>query len=194
MRKQGWIIYVIFLLSSGCATPQAVKSLSSEQLKVQKESRKACAEYFQIVEKTVENMVAVFKMEDDRILEESIAIYQKQYRNVSQKSGTDSVSLLQEMAEKIRKATEDTQQVKSIYDQRLASLQKKHRELLSTMDVMVDAQATLDAYIRLEKTDEDFASALFSTLGINRQILEKYEGELQQILPNALRSQKGKQP
>jgi hypothetical protein len=60
------------------------------------------------------------------------------------------------------------------------------------MDAMVDAQATLDAYIRLEKGDEAFANALFSTLGINRQILEKYEGELQQILPNALISQKGK--
>jgi hypothetical protein len=48
MREQGCIAWIVFLLLTvaGCATPQAVKSLSSEQLKVQKESRKACGNIF----------------------------------------------------------------------------------------------------------------------------------------------------
>ena len=182
--KKYFIAIPFILLFVGCATPQAVKSLSSQQMKVQKALADSLKTYFPLIEKVIKNQIKVFKREEDEALKKQIRIFQAQYKNGTSKQSADKDKLLNELTEKTKKATDENRNTKLKYDQYLTSLKKKHQELITILETMVVAQATLNNYIQLERADEAIAGQIFSALGLDQEKLKSYCNEVNNILQN----------
>ena len=172
----------ISVLLAGCATPQSVKSLSAEQVKIQEETKSSLEQYFGIVEELVSNQVTSFKRQEDADLAKEIEIYLKRYHLDSSKAGANVDALSKELAEKIRKATEDSIQTKKSYELRLSDLKEKHKEVLLVFDTLTKSQKTLDNYIQLKKADEALASLLYSRLGVNESTITSYTNSISEIV------------
>lgn len=176
------ISLLIALSIQGCATPQVVKSLSTEQLKAQKFSMQTFTKYFTLIERVIENQAIKFKKDEDDALQSQITIYKKKYNSSVGKADADQNALLEELTEQVKKATEDAALARKVYDDRFKELRQKHQAILSMLDKMVIAQETLNTYIQIEKADEVIANSIFSALGTDQEKLENYGDEINRVL------------
>ena len=159
-----------------------MKSLSTEQVKVQEKTKVSLEQYFGIIEEFVSNFIVSLKQEEDIALEEEIEIYRKRFKSASSKVDADIDTLSKQFADDIEKATKNSIQTKESYDLRLNELREKHKELLLVFDALEKGQKTLDNYIQLEKADEAVANLLYSKLGVSESTITSYADSISEIV------------
>ena len=78
-----------------------MKSLSTEQVKVQEKTKVSLEQYFGIIEEFVSNFIVSLKQEEDIALEEEIEIYRKRFKSASSKVDADIDTLSKQFADDI---------------------------------------------------------------------------------------------
>lgn len=173
---------LVLIAISGCSTPQSVKSLSAEQLKLQQTTQTSFEEYFAIVEKLVENFVNASCAEEDLDLKNEVAIYRKKHVADAAKPGADLDSLSSDLAKKIQDATKQSNDRKVEYRNRLDIIRTKHKEMIQVLTYLSNGQSTLNSYIQIKKTDEAIASFIYSKLGVSEETVKNYATSISETL------------
>lgn len=173
---------IISAMLSGCATPQSLKSLSSEQVKVQGQTKASLQQYFSIIEQLVTNVIDNLKREEGIALKEEKALYQNKFKSESGKTGADIDALSKQLADDIEEATKKSIQAQETFDKRLNELKAKHKEILLVFDALEQGQKTIDNYIQLEKADEAVANLLYSKLGVSEKTVTSYANSISEIV------------
>ena len=170
-------------LFSACATPLAIKDLSSEQLTAQQQFRTALTALLERMQEIVSNQV--------QVIEQEIELTNKRRLEGGAKLVESSQMTPEEFAAAYMAETKVRADLLVRAKQNLAKLKSAHARLLTTYDDMIKAQQTLDQYLRLEKADEVAANSILASLGIRRQqvdaalevaaeALRAYEGNFEQ--------------
>ena len=161
----------LFLLLAGlaaCGTPESIKLLSGEQLKAQATVRAAIDESFkrmeQVVElqlKSVENKINDSKRLD--LVSGAKAVMVQQSTLTPEKFADITLSQFAAREKILAQARAKG-----------AALKEAHANVLRAYDQTVEAQRTLDNYLRLEQFDEKVANELLLTVGLTREELENW--------------------
>ena len=170
-HKQAVRCLGLFLLLAGlaaCGTPESIKLLSGEQLKAQATVRAAIDESFkrmeQVVElqlKSVENKINDSKRLD--LVSGAKAVMVQQSTLTPEKFADITLSQFAAREKILAQARAKG-----------AALKEAHANVLRAYDQTVEAQRTLDNYLRLEQFDEKVANELLLTVGLTREELENW--------------------
>ncbi len=162
------IIFLLFLalLVVGCATPKAVKQLSTEIVDVNVKYHQSLTTYFIVIEKFVDSQIKVAEFliaeSDDKI----IKLTKKKARFKLEKENPDINGILDEFEKAINEnATESHSDLNKLAELS-AQLKSKHQELLTIHVNVIDAQRKLDEYIQIEKADEAIVNNLLGMVGV----------------------------
>lgn len=149
-----FLFFYIFL--SGCATPQAVKSLSNEQVEIQKAFNKALTEYLTIIEKfTISQKNNAIKRINQR-LDEQISL-QEDLNSIDFLNISDDKKIKNQLSshgKKILQLNKSEQKNIKLIEERVYKLIEHHKKLLKTQSNLIQAQTKLNEYIQIEKADE----------------------------------------
>lgn len=159
-------IFLLLLASLvvGCATPKAVKQLSTEIADVNVKYHQALTTYFGVIEKFVDSQIKVaeFLIAD---LDEGIAKDEKKKVKKRLEDKQDINQVLDDYEKALKSNITDSQAGLNKLAQLYAQLKSKHKELLTIQSTIIDAQRKLDEYIQLEKADEAIVNELMGIVG-----------------------------
>ena len=165
------IIFVLVQLT-GCATPQAVKSLSNEQVETQKTFNNLLIieKFTEAQKKSAINRINQ-RMQQQITLHEELAstdlVNVKDENKIKQDLGQLSQTVLNTHESEL-------ENIKKI-EQRVERLLNHHKRIIQVQNDLLEAQIKLNEYIQLEKADE------LAFAGINGKI-EQARSEIQNII------------
>lgn len=153
---------------AACGTPESIKLLSSEQLKAQVAVRAAIDESFNRMEQVVELQL--------RSVENKI----NDSKRLDLVAGAKAVMVRQSTLTPEKFAditlTQFAEREKILAEARTkgAALRQAHANVLRAYDRTVEAQKTLDEFLRLEQTDEKVVNELLRAVGLSRDELNQW--------------------
>lgn len=154
---------------TSCAIPIAVKSLSTEQLKVQQEFLGTLKKHFLVIDNFVESQIRTTEMMIDIQTKELEMKFMKKTLNfLEREDKSKNGEILNELIKNIREAYKSDEDTKKGLLSILYKLREKHKEMLNSYAVIVQAQKKLDEYIQMEKADEVFVNQLIALVGIEQ--------------------------
>lgn len=162
-------IFLLLLASLvvGCATPKAVKQLSTEIADVNVKYHQALTTYFGVIEKFVDSQIKVAEFliaeSDDKI----VKLTKKKAKLKLENAEPGEINgILDEFEKAINENAADSQSDLNKLAQLSAQLKSKHKELLTIQVSIIDAQRKLDEYIQIEKADEVIVNELLGIVGV----------------------------
>lgn len=163
------IIFAIVLMTAtvGCATHQAVKTLSEEQVRVQEQYLLTLQDYFSLIERFMQSQIDVAEMQITWLTDELERKYKKQAQ-ISIEDADSSLMItkaLDKLTKNVLSGQERDIAALSRVKGYLQELRDKHAAMLDAYKIILAAQQKLNEYIQLEKADEVAVSALTSIVG-----------------------------
>jgi len=188
------LLLIPVVLLTGCVTPVAVRSLSTELVTTQRAYSVSLHAYFAVVEKFADAQV---KIADGRI-DEITAQINREYGLRANATLTGAVTpdqrqkIIDQLVKDVTATAGADLPLKRKIADAVTSLKQKDQELEAAYHVILAATEKLDEYIRLKKADEAAINALVQAVGLNNQkilsIVDTITGltqDLSQIIPGA---------
>ncbi len=161
----------IFALAlTACGTPQAVKSLSAEQVKAMDAFSADLKAYFGVVEQLVGNQIKQANDQLDQLSDDILALERRKVAAELQKSGkVDAQSpALVAFTGDVKTQLAFANQLKGELADRKASLESADSRFLTAFSTLVEAQKKLDQFLQLERADERLLNELLGAVGVTR--------------------------
>jgi hypothetical protein len=162
------IIFLLLLASLvvGCATPKAVKQLSTEIVDVNVKYHQSLTTYFSVIEKFVDAQIEVAEFLIKEADEGIVKDYKKLATEELNKPNPNVNAILAEFEEGVSENANESQSYLAKLDGLNAQLKSKHKELLEIQSNIIDAQIKLNKYVQLEKADEALVNELLGVVGV----------------------------
>lgn len=186
MKKARLFSFLLFVLLglTACPNYDKVREMSKKQLEAQKEFKTFFESYMAKVYAFAEIQARIAKTKLDD-LEGRAA------RNI-QATGEAEIATLDTDAEKNARRQQIGAELlsnKQTYkskrddlDKLLVNLQAKHKEILDTYQVLIDAQTELDRYVQLKRFDERIVDQIAQRINVNQIKLNQYINDATNIL------------
>jgi len=177
-QKLGLSLLIGAILTlTGCPRYDAVRKMSTEQLRVQEELGKNTQAYFAAIDKLLDQQILVANYRLDRITQEQIWTLDDQLRAAlaAEPDASRHGKLIDDNSKAVAAASADTQTKKQQIAGHVALIKEKHQEIVQAYAEMYRSQQELDRYIQLKKVDEVIAEQVMGALKINQ---EKITGAL----------------
>jgi homoserine dehydrogenase len=167
MKYKNFLIFFLFFISvviAGCGTPQVVKDLSTEQLRVQADLSVQLESYFKIMEQFVLTQVTASEKRLEKLHKKNLSLHrEKAQLMLAQKSS----NALAELVESTKNESKILGQLKEKLASRMKSVKEKNKEFLNAYRGLLEAQQKLDTYLQLEKADERIYNQTLGKLGLS---------------------------
>lgn len=158
----------------GCATPQAVKKLSTEQVRTQASFEQSLQAYFSAIEQLAANQVAASSFVIDDATNSIIKLRESQALKTLENTDANSRrAALDELTLQTKKELDVAAANKAEIKGLVAKLSARQKEMLDEYASICAAQEKLDSYIQLKRADEIAVDQLTAIVGINRQKIDK---------------------
>jgi hypothetical protein len=155
---------------TGCATPVAVRSLSSQLVATQRAYAISLHGYFAAVEKFADTQVTI---SNTRIDELTAQINRRYSLRATASLATAAPAQRQQIIDQLVRDVAANANADLPLKQKIAAaaaaLKKKDQELDAAYQAIVAASAKLDEYIRLKKADQAAIDSLVQAVGLNNQ-------------------------
>lgn len=186
MKKAGLVSFLLFTLLGLTACPDynKVREMSKKQLEAQKEFKLFFELYMTKVYAFAEIQVRLAKIKLNDL--------EGRAAQVIQATGDAEIATLatdpeknarrQQIGAELLKNQQDYKSKRDDLDQLLVKLQAKHREILDTYQVLVEAQTELDRYVQLKRFDERIVDQIAQRINVNQIKLNQHINEATNIL------------
>jgi hypothetical protein len=174
----------LVLCCCGCATPNAIKKLSTAQLAAQQSYTSTLRNYFTVIESFVDAQTRVTNFEIDRIANEINASYVQAARNASPGTATDAdrQKALDALVANVKENEASNAAAKAQIQSLVTLLKSKDADLLKAASTITEAQEKLNTYIQMKKADEELLNSLIQIVGINQQKAEQDASDIGSLL------------
>src|SRR5579863_1880633 len=158
-------------LTTGCATPVAVRGLSAALVQTQHAYAASLQGYFAAVENFADAQVSIADLRMDEITAEM-------NRQFARRAGTGLTGaatadqrqqIIDQLVHDVNSNTSADLPLKRKIGDAAALLKQKDRELEAAYQVILAASEKLDQYIQLKKVDETVINQLLMSVGLNSQ-------------------------
>jgi hypothetical protein len=170
MGRAYCVLFFAFL-AVACGTPEPIKALSAQQVSAQSDLRSALDQSFARMEAVatglVEDVATDIQQTNRDTLMKGGALLQSG-------EGGYTAERFADFALEQFKARDDA--LREAYTH-LDALRRAHENVLRSCDQLIEAQKTLDEYLRLEQTDERAVNELLASVGIARKDIEHWTDE-----------------
>ncbi len=158
----------------GCVTPQGVRTLSEEQVKVQESYLESQKVYFSVIENFVESQIKVTEaLLAAATLEINAKYKKKALRAIDPTDDAKTRKALDELAENLLNEQKSDQEgllrIKGYHTE----LKELHKRMLKALGTIVAAQKKLNDYIQLQKADEYAVNQLLTIVGLEGDKVDK---------------------
>ncbi len=190
--KTVFVLCFLGLFVSGCATPQAVKTLSNEQVKAQEKYLESQRKYFSIIENLVESHINVTEILIKDATKKINDKYKKRaLRNIDPSDTKKTKEVLDTLIDNVLSEYKTDQIGLARVKGYLAELKQKHNSMLKAYATILTAQKKLNEYIQLKKADEAVFDQLLGIIGIERENISEAMTSITKIYKEIERFTKG---
>jgi hypothetical protein len=187
MRK----IYLPFLLFSslfltGCPDYDKVRQMSAMQLAKQKEFKTLFENYttnvYNFAKIKVEEGKAALTVKEGQVAQNIQATGDAEIAALPAADVSGRNARRQQIGAELLQNQQSYKAKRDELDKLLVSLQAKHREILDTYQVLIDAQTELDRFVQLKRFDERAVDAVIQRISVNQDKLNQRINEANGIL------------
>lgn len=172
-RKLGFAtLLVSALVLGGCGTPQAVKSLSTEQVKAMQSFDSHLRNYFAAIEQLVSQQIDAANENLDELTDDILRLHRRlAAKNLAQGNSptTANSDALVNLTNAHKKQIDMTHELKLKLASRKSSLEAAHQRFLVSYQTLLAAQGKLDQFLQLERADERVFNELLSAVGVSQE-------------------------